>query len=70
MEREQGGRLFICATAARFWEYYTHLHPGQRHHYEIIRQGMPCHLYFGERAQCMQCGCCVCSTGADKDVSV
>lgn len=48
MEREQGGRLFLCAALQRFWSYYEALPPPQRHHYEILRAGCPCHLYFGE----------------------
>ncbi|KAF5838046.1 hypothetical protein DUNSADRAFT_3480 [Dunaliella salina] len=47
VERENGkGRMFICASASRFWSHYKDLRSDQRHHYEIIRQGMPCHLYF------------------------
>jgi hypothetical protein len=42
-----GGRKFIATTYAEFWRRYSALPPALRHHYEIVRQGSPCHLYFG-----------------------
>ena len=36
-----------------FWRHYEDALPAHRHFYEIIQEGWPCHLYFGEpcRAQ-------------------
>ena len=42
-----GCRRFIVATPERMWTEYEQLAKGVRHYYEIIRQGHPCHLYFG-----------------------
>ena len=42
-----GARRFIVSTYAEFWRRYEAVPPKQRHHYEIIREGAPCHLYFG-----------------------
>jgi hypothetical protein len=43
-----GQRIFIVSSAELFWQHYKALPPAERHHYEIIRQASPCHLYFGE----------------------
>ncbi|KAG1679310.1 hypothetical protein FOA52_009340 [Chlamydomonas sp. UWO 241] len=43
---EDGRRRFIATTAPKMWAVYELLAPTERHHYEIIRQGRPCHLYF------------------------
>lgn len=43
-----GGRYFLACPYREFWEYYRALPAAERHHYEIIREGQPCHLYFGE----------------------
>jgi hypothetical protein len=29
-----------------FWRRYRAMPPDSRHYYEILREGMPCHLYF------------------------
>ena len=42
-----GARRFIASTYAEFWRRYEVAPPQCRHHYEIIRQGAACHLYFG-----------------------
>ena len=42
-----GKRSFMAASYRRFWDQYELLSPLDRHHYEIIREGLPCHLYFG-----------------------
>lgn len=42
-----GKRSFIVTTYAAFWARYQGMLPQHRHYYEIIRQGWPCHLYFG-----------------------
>uniref|UniRef100_A0A383WFI1 DNA-directed primase/polymerase protein n=1 Tax=Tetradesmus obliquus TaxID=3088 RepID=A0A383WFI1_TETOB len=41
-----GQRVFIVSSAELFWQHYKALPPAERHHYEIIRQASPCHLYF------------------------
>eukprot|EP00873_Tetraselmis_striata_P020119 jgi/Tetstr1/440383/TSEL_028717.t1 len=43
---ENGRRAFIVATYHSFWEKYRGIDPYKRHHYELIRQGWPCHIYF------------------------
>lgn len=43
-----GKRSFIVSTYAAFWARYQGMLPQHRHYYEIIRQGWPCHLYFGK----------------------
>ncbi|KAK9847912.1 hypothetical protein WJX84_003322 [Apatococcus fuscideae] len=35
----------MAASYGRFWDQYELLNPLERHHYEIIREGLPCHLY-------------------------
>lgn len=45
-----GQRDFIVSSTQLFWQHYIELPIKQRHHYEIIRQGSPCNLYFGEPA--------------------
>lgn len=39
-------RKFCAATREKFFEYYSILNENERHHYEIIRDNEPCHLYF------------------------
>ena len=39
-------RKFCAASYEKFWEYYEILEKDERHHYEIIRENEPCHLYF------------------------
>lgn len=41
-----GKRKFVVATYASFWARYAALPPLQRHFYEVIPEGAPCHLYF------------------------
>ncbi|KAK9866309.1 hypothetical protein WJX84_009713 [Apatococcus fuscideae] len=41
-----GRRSFMAASYAQFWDHYQQLDPSDRHHYEIIREALPCHLYF------------------------
>jgi hypothetical protein len=33
-------------NVAEFWRRYNGMPADERHHYEIIREGRPCHLYF------------------------
>ena len=41
-------RCFLATTPSKLWLLYKGQAAHQRHHYEIIRQGSPCHLYFGK----------------------
>lgn len=41
-----GIRKYFAATYQEFWKFYSVMKPGQRRHYEIIRESEPCHLYF------------------------
>ncbi len=44
-----GKRRYLVTTAPKMWTVYgKDCDPSARHHYEIIREGRPCHLYFGE----------------------
>ena len=43
-----GKRSFIVTSYAEFWRQYQECIPAHRHYYEIIQEGWPCHLYFGE----------------------
>lgn len=40
-----GRRTFLASTLDAFWTHYVACPEEQRHHYEIIRQDRPCHLY-------------------------
>lgn len=42
---ETGRRKFIVASIWDFWKNYLLIEAKDRHYYEIIRQGQPCHLY-------------------------
>ena len=39
-------RLYTAATLQSMWRRHCALAEGQRHIYELIREGWPCHLYF------------------------
>ncbi|XP_010261360.1 PREDICTED: DNA-directed primase/polymerase protein isoform X5 [Nelumbo nucifera] len=41
-----GQRRFLVSTYAEFWRRYKNMDPKFRHHYEVIQEGLPCHLYF------------------------
>lgn len=43
------GRAFMAASIERFYDEYLALPATMRHHYEIIRAGQPCNMYFGAR---------------------
>jgi len=49
VEKAGGGkRRYITAHLGRFMHHYwRECDPSARHHYELIRQGDPCRLYFG-----------------------
>ncbi|XP_044467882.1 DNA-directed primase/polymerase protein [Mangifera indica] len=41
-----GQRRFLVSTYEEFWQRYKIMDPKFRHHYEVIQEGFPCHLYF------------------------
>ncbi|WVZ14391.1 hypothetical protein V8G54_011957 [Vigna mungo] len=41
-----GQRRFLVSTYTEFWRRYKNMNPKFRHHYEVIQEGLPCHLYF------------------------
>ncbi|XP_074573430.1 uncharacterized protein LOC141829831 [Curcuma longa] len=41
-----GQRRFLASTYNEFWRRYIGMDSKLRHHYEVIQEGMPCHLYF------------------------
>ncbi|KAL5746421.1 hypothetical protein ACOSP7_027567 [Xanthoceras sorbifolium] len=41
-----GQRRFLVATYTEFWQRYKSMDSKFRHHYEVIQEGLPCHLYF------------------------
>lgn len=57
----QGRRRFLVTSYPQLWRRYRDMLPQHRHFYEIVRQGWPCHLYFGGLATLswgtgVQCG--------------
>ncbi|KAJ1694771.1 hypothetical protein LUZ63_011469 [Rhynchospora breviuscula] len=41
-----GQRRFLVSTHEEFWRRYRNMDLKLRHHYEVIQEGLPCHLYF------------------------
>ncbi|XP_061360436.1 uncharacterized protein LOC133304419 [Gastrolobium bilobum] len=41
-----GKRRFLASTYTEFWRRYKNMDSKFRHHYEVIQEGLPCHLYF------------------------
>lgn len=41
-----GQRRYLVSTYQEFWQRYKQMNPKFRHHYEVIQEGLPCHLYF------------------------
>ncbi|KAL5718661.1 hypothetical protein ACHQM5_011540 [Ranunculus cassubicifolius] len=41
-----GTRRFLISTYKEFWRRYKNMDSRYRHHYEVIQEGLPCHLYF------------------------
>ncbi|KAF9602582.1 hypothetical protein IFM89_029881 [Coptis chinensis] len=41
-----GQRRFLVSTYTEFWQRYKNMDSTFRHHYEVIQEGLPCHLYF------------------------
>ncbi|XP_062149691.1 uncharacterized protein LOC133858274 [Alnus glutinosa] len=40
-----GQRRFLVSTYKEFWKRYKNMDSKYRHHYEVIQEGLPCHLY-------------------------
>ncbi|XP_057871559.2 uncharacterized protein LOC131077968 isoform X2 [Cryptomeria japonica] len=47
-----GKRRFLATTYEEFWRRYEAMDPKYRHHYEVIQEGSPCHLYFDLEYNC------------------
>ncbi|OVA02115.1 DNA primase [Macleaya cordata] len=45
-DRLNGQRRFLVSTYEEFWRRYKNMDSTFRHHYEVIQEGLPCHLYF------------------------
>ncbi|CAK7338732.1 unnamed protein product [Dovyalis caffra] len=45
-DHHNGQRRFLISTYKEFWERYKNMDAKFRHHYEVIQEGLPCHLYF------------------------
>eukprot|EP00240_Pyramimonas_obovata_P001887 CAMPEP_0118942450 /NCGR_PEP_ID=MMETSP1169-20130426/36159_1 /TAXON_ID=36882 /ORGANISM="Pyramimonas obovata, Strain CCMP722" /LENGTH=456 /DNA_ID=CAMNT_0006887467 /DNA_START=21 /DNA_END=1388 /DNA_ORIENTATION=- len=45
-DHTSGTRKFLISSYEEFWRRYQQMPAEQRHHYEIIREGMPCHIFF------------------------
>ncbi|XVF53526.1 hypothetical protein PTKIN_Ptkin05aG0106000 [Pterospermum kingtungense] len=41
-----GQRRYLASTYKEFWKRYKTMDSKLRHHYEVIQEGFPCHLYF------------------------
>ncbi|AED96262.1 DNA primase [Arabidopsis thaliana] len=41
-----GQRRFLVSSYEEFWKRYLSMDPRHRHHYEVIQEGLPCHMYF------------------------
>uniref|UniRef100_A0A7N1A273 DNA-directed primase/polymerase protein n=1 Tax=Kalanchoe fedtschenkoi TaxID=63787 RepID=A0A7N1A273_KALFE len=41
-----GQRRFLVSSYKEFWRRYKGIKANHRHHYEVILEGLPCHLYF------------------------
>jgi len=41
-----GTRRFLVSTYDEFWRRYNDMDSKIRHHYEVIQEGSPCHIYF------------------------
>ncbi|CAM8908337.1 unnamed protein product [Rhodiola kirilowii] len=41
-----GQRRFLVSSYKEFWRRYKQIKANHRHHYEVIQEGLPCHLYF------------------------
>ncbi|XP_021892242.1 DNA-directed primase/polymerase protein isoform X2 [Carica papaya] len=41
-----GQRRYLASTYKEFWKRYQNMDSKYRHHYEVVQEGLPCHLYF------------------------
>ncbi|CAN6480826.1 unnamed protein product [Victoria cruziana] len=41
-----GQRRFLVSSYEEFWQRYSSMDSKFHHHYEVIQEGLPCHLYF------------------------
>ncbi|CAM8906010.1 unnamed protein product [Rhodiola kirilowii] len=41
-----GQRRFLVSSYKEFWRRYKQIKANHRHYYEVIQEGLPCHLYF------------------------
>jgi len=51
-EHASGARRFGASTTSELWRRYRALPPHERHFYELLREGSPCHLYFDLEFSC------------------
>ncbi|CAN6168018.1 unnamed protein product [Urochloa humidicola] len=45
-DHKTGTRRFLVSTYDEFWKRYNDMDSKIRHHYEVIQEGSPCHIYF------------------------
>ncbi|RCV12959.1 hypothetical protein SEVIR_2G319800v4 [Setaria viridis] len=45
-DHRTGTRRFLVSTYDEFWRRYNDMDSKIRHHYEVIQEGSPCHIYF------------------------
>ncbi|KAI7756664.1 hypothetical protein M8C21_033578 [Ambrosia artemisiifolia] len=45
-DHASGQRRFLVSTYKEFWRRYANMNSKFRHHYEVIQEGLPCHLYY------------------------
>ncbi|OQU89936.1 hypothetical protein SORBI_3002G297500 [Sorghum bicolor] len=45
-DHRSGTRRFLVSTYEEFWKRYNDMDSNIRHHYEVIQEGSPCHIYF------------------------
>ncbi|KAL9999259.1 hypothetical protein Hdeb2414_s0494g00905131 [Helianthus debilis subsp. tardiflorus] len=45
-DHASGQRRFLVSTYKEFWRRYINMNSEVRHHYEVIQEGLPCHLYY------------------------
>nr|POE66949.1 dna-directed primase/polymerase protein [Quercus suber] len=44
--RQDEAMKFLVSTYKEFWQRYKNMDSKFHHHYEVIQEGLPCHLYF------------------------
>ncbi|EEF49044.1 conserved hypothetical protein [Ricinus communis] len=45
-DHHNGQRRFLVSSYGEFWRRYKNMDSKFRHHYEVIQEDFPCHLYF------------------------